>query len=716
MLLAQGLLWLVGSLLAVAFAGAILQARSAAQGVRGLLLSRWAEWGSFAALSGLLALLIGLFLAGAYEVAYVWEHSSSTMAWYYQFAALWAGAEGSLLLWTWLVLGALLLEERIMAARPKPFVSRQFVPVLRVVVLGIAFVFVLIAVLADPFRQTEAWKLASPVMGQGAGLNILLQTPWMIIHPPITFAGYAFATLTLAPALAHLLTGEPAWAEVSRPWSRFSWVFLAAAIGIGALWAYRTLSFAGYWAWDAVETASLLPWIAMTGFLHAQLKYRPRGRYALLAPALGLAPLLLVLLATFVTRAPGVWNSFHSFGITTGASRFIAAITGETTPAILFALLVVLAAVSVIVLQRRTRTISSANSERTTSSPQAEKEGAGPPKRQPLWALVDGPRTMTWGIVLLALATFVTLLILIRQVGGAVPSEYEQKLLFVVAPLFTVQAAGLAWKFLGSWRSFLLGCAVGAAAILGALLGALFGSGAAWMVGLAGPPLASALVVSSARVVRSFRHRSLRRGLRGAGAHLAHVGVALALLGYGASTFFSDEAPRYALSTGESTPPFHGYVVRLDDTAEEPANITASGQLISARYIAVVSVWQDGRLIADGVPLSTLVAVQYDPSTRTFSEVPQRNDILLNLGVIQDLYLVAQPRPGTAGTVDLLHFKVLPLMQVMWAGFFTMVFGLALRTFLEEPTSSERGEEPEAREGRAGREELDRAAVGQEPR
>src|SRR4030066_348120 len=169
------------------------------------------------------------------------------------------------------------------------------------------------------FAETSEFEKS--VYPNGVGLNLVLQTPEMVIHPPVVFAGYAFCVAALAAGLAYYAAGDRNWFMVALPWTRLSWVFLPLGIGIGAIWAYYVLGWGGYWAWDPVETSSLLPWLMTTAFLHTQLRHSRKGEYGVLSPALGMVSLIAVLFATFTTRAGSIWtSSVHAFGASQGAT------------------------------------------------------------------------------------------------------------------------------------------------------------------------------------------------------------------------------------------------------------------------------------------------------------------------------------------------------------------------------------------------------------
>ncbi|MEA1905661.1 MAG: cytochrome c biogenesis protein CcsA [Euryarchaeota archaeon] len=174
------------------------------------------------------------------------------------------------------------------------------------------------------------------------GMNPLLRNPWMVIHPPIVFFGYAAAAIPFGAAAAYLLIGDRRWMEIAEPWSRITWLFMTLGIGIGGFWAYEVLGWgAWYWGWDPVETSSLIPWVALTAYLHTQFRMKRNREYGLAAPALLMLSFILVIFATFVTRS-GLWASQHGFATSVEAQIIGVFLAG-------------LVLVSLCILQRRFR-------------------------------------------------------------------------------------------------------------------------------------------------------------------------------------------------------------------------------------------------------------------------------------------------------------------------------------------------------------------------
>lgn len=308
--------------------GQALLLAAAAFGVLAVASSRWPRVSGplvrvhVALVVGSMLLLLFAFVAGAVEYAYVFGHTSTQYPLHYRIAGAWGGEEGTLLLWNAGVAVALFVVSR---RAGEPLHGRA-----SVALLGGSTALAVVGVVVDVFRATPAADLvASP---SGRGLADVLLTPLMVVHPPIQFVAYALLAVPAAFAVAHLWgggRGDRAWARAAYPWARVAWLFATTGLGLGALWAYYVLSFGGYWAWDPVETSNLLPWLALTAFLHAAKHHEKFGDHAVSAPALALAGTLMALFATFATRS-GLWASVHAFTDPTdrfepdAAARFLA--------------------------------------------------------------------------------------------------------------------------------------------------------------------------------------------------------------------------------------------------------------------------------------------------------------------------------------------------------------------------------------------------------
>lgn len=249
--------------------------------------------------------LVYLLATRDFGVRYVYEHTSSYLSPIYTLSAFWAGQEGSLLLWLWLMA---LLSAWMAWRKESP--EKPSTPL---VLVGLALVQAFLALVlwtaSNPF---ETLQIAP---GEGHGLNPLLQNIGMILHPPVIFAGYTLYAIPFALSLAALIGGELTreWARMVRRWALLAWLLLGVGILLGAWWAYLELGWGGYWGWDPVENASLIPWLTGTALLHSLMMQGRRGAFKVWNLILIAATFLLCILATFITRS-GLIRSVHAFG------------------------------------------------------------------------------------------------------------------------------------------------------------------------------------------------------------------------------------------------------------------------------------------------------------------------------------------------------------------------------------------------------------------
>jgi cytochrome c-type biogenesis protein CcmF len=254
-------------------------------------------------------LLVYALIKGDFRMAYVASHSNSAMSIIYKFAAWWGGQEGSLLLWNFLLASYSLIV--VYRNRTK---FREMMPYVTAILMATqTFFLILIAFVAKPFNVLVAGKGIVDV-GDGNGLDPLLQYWTMAIHPPNLYLGYVGSTVPFAFAIAALITKQPGegWIYTTRRWVLVTWLFQTTGILLGAGWAYAVLGWGGYWGWDPVENASLLPWITATAFLHSVMMQEKKGMMKVWNVVLVSTTFFLCIFGTFLTRS-GVVSSVHAF-------------------------------------------------------------------------------------------------------------------------------------------------------------------------------------------------------------------------------------------------------------------------------------------------------------------------------------------------------------------------------------------------------------------
>ncbi len=269
--------------------------------------------------------LIAAQVSGEFSIAYVWSTTQSSEPLFFKITALWGGQPGSLMFWAWMMstfTGAVLLLNWRSERRLMPWVVTFTMATL-------TFFLVLVVLYENPFARF--WVIPGAQQGivqavfqpaghtlfqppDGQGLNPLLRHPGMVIHPPMLYAGYVGMTIPWAFGMAALASGQlnTNWIRATRRWTLVAWLFLGLGLILGGRWAYDVLGWGGYWGWDPVENAALLPWLTGTAFLHSVMIQEKRGMLKVWNMFLVILTFLLVILGTFSTRS-GIVASVHSF-------------------------------------------------------------------------------------------------------------------------------------------------------------------------------------------------------------------------------------------------------------------------------------------------------------------------------------------------------------------------------------------------------------------
>jgi len=513
-------------------------------------------------LAGVVALgsmlyLFYIFMSTDLSYEIVHQYSSDDMPAAYKLSGSWAGQAGSMVLWTAMILCFWMVEEirwwrreeagltpheepvemkerkgrhrqrkRTLSAkqaerRAKPPEGWLTLDLVRAVVMLVALAMLISTIALEPFAERTTM-----LPDGGRGLNPVLRTPLMAIHPPIVFISYAMMTLVFAAAMGHLVRRDPLWVDIARPWGRMAWLTLTLGIGIGAMWAYETLGWGGYWAWDPVETSSLIPWIALTGFLHALHSHtRHRETYRHMAPLLAGMALFLVFFATFVTRS-GVWASVHSYAGSAASSaseRVAEALEASTSLTwVYYTMWGVLVATLGGVAYRYAR------------SRDAEDRFPGLKEGEPIWQwLARGRVSMLATVVLLSASMLLVLMVLVTTANSSVsPEQYHARVGALILPLMAFLVICMSVRFLDRRRAAMLG---GAAVLCGVVV-TLVNPGdldpsIAWMGATVGAFGVTATVGHLVKVLRGGR-TSWRGVVRRSGSVLVHLGLAMVFMSY----------------------------------------------------------------------------------------------------------------------------------------------------------------------------------------
>ncbi|HIE38539.1 MAG TPA: redoxin domain-containing protein, partial [Anaerolineae bacterium] len=625
---------------------------------------RWAESGrnGVYATTGLLGLalllLLAAFLADRFQIRYVAQHSSRDLPLYLKVSAVWAGQEGSLLLWAFLqtLFSGLVVRDGGRGDRK----GRPYVPWAMVFLSLITAFFVAVTLfLSNPFVRLDA----APADGQG--LNPLLRHPGMIFHPPALYLGYVGLAVPFAFALAALVTWQvDDWPAVARRWTLASWLFLGLGLLLGARWAYDVLGWGGYWGWDPVENAGLMPWLTATALLHSTVMQEERRGFRVWSLLLAVLSFALVLFGTFTTRS-GMIQSVHAF-VRSPLGPYFLAFIGLT-----------LVGSSALLYSRRSVLTDSRPSDGLLS-------------REGLFLLtLTLFLTLTGSVLVGSLLPTITEAIA-GQRFEAGPAWFDR----VTGPQFAAlvlvmglcpllgQAAATLRRLLNRGLPALLGATAVtiAAALAGFTLPASLAGFA--VIGLAGATTLSEYVRDVAARSHRLGENPLQslwflfgRNRRRYGGYLVHAGVILMALGVVGTRMYPFEKEAILLSGEPVT--VGEYTLVFDELQQEPAD-----DHLSTR--ALLSVYQQGTYLTTLRPQMD----QYVDLDQTIS-IPA-----LRVGLREDLYLVLAGWSGD-GTMATLKAFINPLASFLWLGGLVFLVGGAVAHW--PPARAARLPAPEAR-------------------
>ncbi len=624
----------------------------------------------FATISITLVYLYILFFTADLSIDYVWRYTSITHPLQYKFAGVLAGMAGSLLFWIWAIITPWLYEEMKTIKRS---VNEDIRDWTRIALFTVMTILMFILILHDIFKPTAANLLTS--YPNGYGLNPLLQTELMVIHPPIVFLAYGFIAVPFAAALAYLITGHKDWISYSLNWSRIGWLFLTLGIGMGALWAYVVLGWGGYWGWDPVETSSLIPWMILTGFLHTQLMYKRKKDYPILAPILGIFSFVLVIFAAFVTRAGGLWVSVHTFGqanVQINPWQRLMNILGENQTVLIYMIFIIaILFITAFLVIYRHKKIKKGRKEQFFT----------------VTELINDDVLMLVAVFLFIMTTIITFVILVNGVNGLNPSNFNVKvgLLSLVTVLILIFC--LLWKYTGRrWITIIGGCTL----LTSAIGFILFPNNS--IVAASMPILVVALVGTSYKIIRSFNIKRIWKSIRLVSAHLIHLAIILLLLGYVGSNFLvvEDSISLFIGGTGEKVEKYSLYATDFDvvdgikfvEIDADLRNYVYQTEYVDVKILEGDSIIGNERLI---MIMST--------SLINGENKLLRSEIKVLGTLMEDIYLTYQQayedNEGEIDSVEI-NVKIIPLMKLVWGGMWLMALGMILRIVSEKKLPKER--------------------------
>ena len=572
-------------------------------------------------------LLTTSFLQDDFSVLYVASNSNTALPIAYKFAAVWGGHEGSLLLWVLILAVWTLFLSKDKALKSLPELRIQSLSILGLISLGF-LIFILYT--SNPFERLL------PIPIQGRGLNPLLQDPALVIHPPTLYAGYVGLAVPFALAVASLLTmNNHQWAKHARSWTILSWMFLTGGIALGSWWAYYELGWGGWWFWDPVENASLMPWFVATALMHSLIVTEKRGLFNGFSILLAITAFSLSLLGTFLVRS-GVLISVHSFASDPQRGLFILMLLAFFTGSAL---------IIYSIKQKKNRS-----------------EKLHPFSRESLLLLNNVFLCASAGLVLIGtvyplilemldlgkisvgppyfnfviLFPFIPLLIFIGIAVFSNWSNDSKNILKKVLPIiFLSLALGLAFPFIYGWSSLLT--------LVGIYL-------ALWT-----------MITGISPLIRN--QFSIKKTLVFMPMMLGHIGLGLMILGITVTS-------SYGITFDDSMS-----IEQSSQVGDYEFKLTEIGKRNGPNYLAQfasIEITKDGKYIQTVYPEKRV----YDSSSMAMTEAG------IEANLFRDLFIAVGEDIG--GGSWSMHLQYKPLLRLIWYGPIVMMLGGLIRVFLSK--------------------------------
>ena len=587
------------------------------------------------------SVIVYAFVAGDYSIKYVQRYSDSVQPLFYKITSYWGGLDGSIMFWVFLL--SMFGSAAVYVNRER---HRELIPYVVAVISVVQMFFLFLMVVHNnPF---ETYLTESPA--DGAGLNPLLQNFYMAIHPPTMYTGFVGLTIPYAFGMAALITGylDDSWLRAVRRWTMISWLFLSVGLGLGMIWAYEELGWGGYWAWDPVENAGLLPWFTATAFLHSVRVQEQRGMLQVWNVTLVILTFFLTIFGTFLTRS-GVVQSVHAFGedpeLALMFTIFMVAILTVSFGFVIYRLPLLRArneldswvsreaaflANNWILLFSAFFVLFATMFPTLSEAITGERLTVGPPFFN-RWMLPIG--------LMLLMLTGVGPLLAWRK--STVSNLRDQFLVPVAAAVVT--AGALAALGVRVWTSGL--CFALCAFVVGTI-SQEFWRGARVRQRATGTDVFTALIGLTARNKRRY------------GGYIVHIGIVLMFLGFAGEGFKQDE--QVLLKPGQQTQ-VGDFVVRLD-----AIRVTDDGQ--KQMITGHTTVFRDGQELARMYPARWFF--------RKHEEEPT-TEVAIRRSFAEDIYLVMAAFNLEEQSASM-EIVVNPLVNWVWLGFGILAFGTGI--------------------------------------
>jgi cytochrome c-type biogenesis protein CcmF len=597
--------------------------------------------GVFLLLSLASGILVYALLTSDFRLAYVAARSNRAMPAVYKFAAWWGGQEGSLLLWSWLLS---VYSAVVVFTNRRKF--REMMPWVVATLMFTQIFFLTLNNFVEPPFQVLAVGKGVTAVQDGNGLNPLLQYWTMAIHPPMLYLGYVGFIVPFAFAMGSLITRQPGeqWIHTTRRWSLITWGFQSIGILLGAGWAYAVLGWGGYWGWDPVENASLLPWITATAFLHSVMMQEKKGMMKVWNMVLVSATYFLCIFGTFLTRS-GVVSSVHAFAQSSLGSWFL----GFLSVSILVTTFLILRRLDYLKSEAHLESVLSRESSFLfnnlillascfavlwgtmfpviTEAVMGEKITVG----APFFNRVNVPI----GLFLMLLTGVGPLIAWRRSSWESLKKAFRYPTALMILTMVGLAGAGV--RHVYALISFGL-CAFVAATII-----MEFFKGAAAIAAKESRNFLLAMV--------ELTHRNTRRY----GGYMVHMGVVLMFIGFTGAAFNKDTTTEVRV----------GDRVRLGVYELEVREVRDGGNENYQWQHAVVGAYKNGEFLGVLAPERRVYLASEQPTSEVAIRRRLNEDLYLNFAGI------SQTDPSKA----ILQAYVFPLVSWIWVGFWVLLLG-----------------------------------------
>ena len=583
------------------------------------------------------AVIVHAFVVDDFSIKYVQRYSEAAQPLFFKLTAYWGGLDGSIMYWVFLL--SLFGVAAVYVNRER---HRELIPYVVAVISGVQMFFLLLMIVHNnPFETylTEGHA-------DGNGLNPILQNFYMVIHPPTMYLGFVGITIPFAFAMAALITGhlDDAWLRAVRRWTMIAWLFLTLGLMLGMLWAYEELGWGGYWMWDPVENAALLPWFTATAFLHSVMVQERRGMLRVWNMTLIIVTFFLTIFGTFMTRS-GVVQSVHAFGEDPELARMF----------VVFMIALLVFSFGLVIY--RLPLLRSRNELDSWLSREA--------------AFLVNNWMMLFSAFFVMFATmFPTLSEWVRDERLTIKEEFFNRWMTPVGLLLlflTGVGPLLAWRksTLGNLRDqFMLPVGLAVATAVGTSLAGV----RLWAAGVCFAICAMVIGTISQEFWRGARVRQqgsgtdlftaliglVGRNKRRYGGYIVHVGVVLIFFGFAGREF--RQSDDVALRTGQEA--------RVGDFVFRQQQLTVTDDAQKQAITAEVAVSKGGKLVATMYPAKWFFNKHQQPTT----------EVAIQRGIAEDIYIVLANYEAKTQTA-FLELRLVPLVNWLWIGFAIVALG-----------------------------------------